>query len=341
MPIQIEEFDVQTASDESLRELWEYYKEVFAERTPNDPPERFERTVADWRVQYPEYEVKRWILRHDGVMEAVSIAYIGFAENLEEGFTRIHVTAPRRGSGHARRLAPIIFDWLQDNGRSRLSTWVVEGGQFDSFLTRLGLKEAYHDQRSRLNLAELDRDLIRSWIERARERATDYELVELASPIPDDDLARYCEILFQMNTAPKEDLERDDETMTPERWRSVEQGNIQAGYEFHTLVAVHRPTGQFVGSSTVTADRLDPQQGWQWETVVHPDHRQRGLGRWLKAAMIEVVEAAHPEMARIDTTNSVTNDAMLGINLAMGFRPISRDVIWQGDLATARERWGV
>lgn len=341
MALQIEQVDTRTASDALLEEMWHYYVEIFAEAVPDDPPEALSRTVANWRTPPPDSETPRWLLRSDGAIEAAAVAHIGLVDNLENGFGRIHVTAPQRGRGYARLLAVPLFDWLESKGRTRMHTAVVEGGTFDPFLERLGFKEAYHDQRSRLNLASLDRDLIRLWIDQAPERASDYELVELESPIPEDALARYCDILFQMNTAPREDFEEEDETMTPELWRRMEEMNRSTRYHLHTLVAVHRPSGVFAGSTSVAADLLDPAQGWQWETVVHPDHRQKGLGRWLKAAMIELIDRERPEMTRIDTENSTTNDAMLGINLAMGFKPISREVIWQGDLATARTNWGV
>jgi len=341
MALTVEQVDTSTAPESVLEEMWHYYREVFAELLPDDPPESLARVVADWRVVRPEAETLRWLLRNNGAIEAVAVVHIDLVDNLDNGFGRIHVTAPRRGNGHARLLATPLFDWLESKGRTRIHTNVVEGGQFDGLLTRLGLKEAYHDQRSRLLLADVDRDLMGRWVEQAAERATDYELLVLNPPMPEEHLQKYCDILFQMNTAPREDFEEEDETMTPERWREVEETNRESRYHLHTLVAVHQPTGVFAGSTSVAADLLDPLQGWQWETVVHPEHRERGLGRWLKAAMIDVVEREHPEMVRIDTENSTTNDAMLGINLTMGFKPIGRQVIWQGDLATARSNWGV
>lgn len=341
MASEIQQFDTRVVGDDLLEELWHYYHEIYLEEVPDDSPPSLERAIADWRSVRPRSEVSRWVLRRDGVIKAAAVAYIDLEENLENGFGRIHVTTESRGRGHARELAATLFDWLEDRGRTRFHTGVNKGVPLDGFLARLGLKEAYHDQRSRLDLSSIDQALMQSWIDGAVERAADYELVELDSPVSEAHLQRYCDILFQMNTAPKEDFEEEDETMTPERWRQVEQTTKTAGYRLYTMVAVHRPTGMFAGSSTISADLLDPKQGWQWETVVHPEHRERGLGRWLKAAMIELVTREHPEMERIDTENSVTNDAMLGINIAMGFRPINTQVIWQGDLSVVRQRWGV
>lgn len=341
MAIIIEQVDTRSAPDSLLEELWYYYHEVFAEELPGDPPQSLARTVADWRAIKDNQGIPRWTLREGKEIRAVAVAFVSKVDNLDNGFARIHVSKPHRGKGYARALATPVFDWLQADGRKRLQTSVIEGGQHDELLTSLGLSEAYHDQRSRLVLSNVDSDLMRSWIERSAERASDYELLELAPPMSDEHLLKYCDILFQMNTAPQEDLVQEDEVVTPEQWRDTEEKNAGAGLLLHTLVAVHRPSGAFAGSTSVAADLLDPVQAWQWETVVHPDHRNRGLGRWLKAAMVDLVRREHPETLHIDTENSVTNDAMLGINLEMGFEPIARSVIWQGDLATVRERWGV
>ncbi len=341
MAIVIEQVDTRSAPDSLLEELWLYYHEVFAEEIPGDPPQSLARTVADWRAIKEFEEVPRWVLRDGRDIRAVAVAYVSKVDNLDNGFARIHVSAPYRRRGYARALAAPVFDWLQADGRKRLRTSVIEGGQHDDLLIGLGMEEAYHDQRSRLVLAEVDRDLMRVWIDRAGERASDYRLLELSPPIPDEHLQRYCDILFQMNTAPLEDLVQEDVVTTPEEWRETEAKNRQAGLLLHTIVAEHMPSGIFAGSTSVAADVLDPVQAWQWETVVHPEHRNRGLGRWLKAAMVELVVREHPDALRIDTENSVTNDAMLGINLEMGFKPVSRSVIWQGELASVRERWQV
>ncbi len=50
---------------------------------------------------------------------------------------------------------------------------------------------------------------------RSAERAFDYELLFLQSPIEDEYLDAFCEVMFVMNSAPREDYvedERDDDT---------------------------------------------------------------------------------------------------------------------------------
>jgi hypothetical protein len=68
---------------------------------------------------------------------------------------------------------------------------------------------------------------------------------------------------------------------------------------------------------------------WQGDTGVWPKHRERGLGRWLKAVNALRLLDEQPEVEFIDTWNAGSNEAMLAINVAMGFRPLENWGIWQ------------
>jgi GNAT superfamily N-acetyltransferase len=175
-------------------------------------------------------------------------------------------------------------------------------------------------------------------VERAPERAADYEVVFLPPPIPDEYLQAYCDLHDVMNTAPLEDYERDPEVVTPEVWRDLEDMDRKRHTEFLVYVARHKPTGKLVGLTEAIYQNLNPAQAWQVDTGVNSDHREKGLGRWLKAAMLQKIRSDYPIVERIDTDNAGSNEPMLNINIALGFKPILMNHIWQGDLATIRER---
>ena len=78
----------------------------------------------------------------------------------------------------------------------------------------------------------------------------------------------------------------------------------------------------------------------QWDTAVDPDHRNKGLGRWLKAALFLEIAERYPEAQWIDTWNADSNEAMLSINIAMGFRPYWTGSVWQGMTADVRRALG-
>ncbi len=338
MTIEVQEVDTRTAPEDLLREMHEYYIPMAAEWLPDDPPTPFERQAADWRAIRSDQAAPRWLLRDGGEIAASAVAWMNLEQDLDNSFGWIYVRPQDRGKGYARKLAGPLFDRVTEHKRRRFATYVKEGDAPEKLVERAGLKSAYREKRSRLVMADIDMTMMREWIERSGERAADYELLSLMSPFPDDVVDKYCELQFQMNTAPFEDYERDDEVITPKIWREQEEKNAASFYDVYTYVTVHKPTGDYVGSTSVQTDQLQPDQAWQWETVVHPDHRQLGLGRLLKASMIEKIVSDQPKVDRIDTWNAGSNEPMLNINVAMGFKPILITNTFQGDLAAAREK---
>ncbi len=335
MSIEIREIDTRTASDEALRDLHEFYHSVDAEYLPDDPPEPFERRLLDWKNLTEDEAVPRWALREDGKIVAAGLAGINLEQNTDNGFGRVHVHPAARGKGHARRLTEFILSYLESQGRVRVDTHVKLGSPSEGFAGRLGLEKAQEERRSRLKIDELDMDLMDSWIDRAAERASDYELLHIDAPYPEELVQKFCDLTAVMNTAPRDDYEMDDWILTPEVWRDIEAKTDQRAADIRTCIAVHEPTGDFAGYTTIQTDRLQPDQAWQWDTGVDPAHRNKGLGRWLKAALIKRVLDECPDVDRVDTWNAGSNEPMLAINVAMGFKGILETATWQGDVATA------
>ena len=159
--------------------------------------------------------------------------------------------------------------------------------------------------------------------------------------VPDEHLEKWCAINDVMNSAPFEDLVLEDTVMSSEKWRSLEKGYVDRGLDFRGCAAVHTPSGDFAGLTVLMNQRLEPWLGFQDDTGVDPEHRNKGLGRWLKAAMLKRFVAEFPDVTTIETGNAGTNEPMLNINVAMGFKEALMVNAWQGDIATAREVLGV
>ena len=339
MGIEITQLNTENAPESVLRELADYYVVVEAEDMPGDPPTPYEMRLAEWRNLLPHLPVTRWVLRDDGSIVAVGVTVVETEQNLENGFGRIHVHPDHRGRGLARTIAGPMFDYLEGLGRVRFDTWVKKDEPVEDLLAGLGLKPVYGEKRSRLKISELDIDLMGHWISRARERASDYELRYYQSPLPDYLVDDFCDLAYIMNTAPREDYEVEDEVLTPQMWRDTEKSVAESKCQLHNLIAVHKTSGAFAGYTQIKTQDLQPDLAWQWDTGVHPDHRNKGLGRWLKAELIRRIVDEFPEVSRVDTFNAGSNEPMLNINVEMGFTPVHISNTWQGDLAVVRERF--
>jgi hypothetical protein len=234
-------------------------------------------------------------------------------------------------------MAKPMLDHAEEGGRTRFACLINEGAAEEQLLVRAGLNRAYREKVSRLDFQSVDWSLMESWMARAAERASDYELVFIENPIPEELLQPICDLMFVMNTAPREDYVEDEETVTPEMWRDIEQKMAARSEEILTYVARHKPTGALAGYTNVAYKHLQPDLVEQWDTGVDPAHRNLGLGRWVKAAMALKLRDEYPGVRRIDTENAGSNAPMLNINIEMGFKPILVQIVWQGDLATLRQ----
>lgn len=338
----LEAIDTSTSLEATLRALHELYLVHDAELLPNDPPVPMAQRLVDWRHVLGHYAVPRWVVWQEGRVVATSGMYLPLEYSLENAYGWVYVHPEHRRAGLARVIAAPMFDEGEKEGRTRFAFTINEGRRVEEELAaRGGLKSAYREQVSRLSFQNIDWELMESWVARRVERAPDYELLFLESPIEERHLEPFCDLLQVMNTAPSEDLVDADEVTTPVTWRDTEAKMRLREQDILIYVARHVETGDFAGLTSVSHHRLQPDLVEQWDTGVGVEHRNKGLGRWLKAAMALKLRDEYPQVERIDTENAGSNEPMLAINIEMGFEPVLIQNIWQGELATLRERLSV
>jgi hypothetical protein len=62
--------------------------------------------------------------------------------------------------------------------------------------------------------------------------------------------------------------------------------------------------------------------------LVTSEHRGRRLGQLVKATNLRALHAGLPEVTWICTWNAESNEPMLRVNRALGFRPVGRTTEW-------------
>src|SRR5438270_14082585 len=110
-------------------------------------------------------------------------------------------------------------------------------------------------------------------------------------------------MLEAINLAPRGDLEIEDMVWTSEILRQRDAAMVQRGVERWSLYARYRETGAIAGYTQAFWNPERPEILQQGDTAVFPVYRNRGLARWLKAAMIEKVRRDRPEARRVRTDN--------------------------------------
>jgi GNAT superfamily N-acetyltransferase len=304
---------------------------------PGDEPMPLEEWLAEQRKKAAFLEHRYAVAR----MGEETVGY-GFVElerddNPHLAWANLGVLPEHQRQGIGTQLLDHLTAIAEDDGRTSLGVTTDEGSAGERLLAGLGLTCRQTAHQNRLRMAEVDRDLLRSWVDRAPERAAGYELRVWDGPTPDDLVEAFAACTEVMNTAPLGDLEINDERMTPERLRIMETARAGAGVPWWTICAVHVETGALVGFSQLYFSGWRRATAKQGDTGVDPAHRNRGLGRWIKAAMLLRLLVERPEVSAVDTWNAGSNEPMLAINHALGFRRVRVSGNWQGDLDVVRK----
>ena len=98
------------------------------------------------------------------------------------------------------------------------------------------------------------------------------------------------------------------------------EARIEAGNAENFIMGAF-DDGQLIGTAGFYREQKEKrhQIGWSWGVFVHPDHRQKGIGRALLAS---VAEQAHglPGLTAIHITASITQIAARKMYASFGFR---------------------
>jgi mycothiol synthase len=329
----VQPFDPATASDGDLAGLHALEVALENEALPGEPVAPLGHTVAELRHVYPFLVRKGWVVRHGDAASPIAAyatcSYTDVPENRHHAHVTVEVHPAVRGLGIGSALLARAADAARRWDCTVVDFEARVGGPGEPFLRRIGAERRLVERRSRCRTADIDRAVLDGWLRRAGERAAGYSLIAWDGPCPDEILARFLMLKGVMNTAPLEALDWDDEQITAEQWRVKEAAREARGIESWTICARHDDSDELAGYTEVRLPGTWPEIAWQGDTGVWPKHRDRGLGRWLKARMAVRLLDEHPEVRHIETWNAGSNEAMLSINVAMGFRPLENWGDWQ------------
>ncbi|GAA0510269.1 GNAT family N-acetyltransferase [Deinococcus depolymerans] len=320
-------FDAATATPAQRLAVGDLLAASFALAYPEDPPLSPAQEAQGLSHQLPTERSVAFAV-WDGPA-AIGYARLGFdtEQNTHLGHVRLTVHPQRRRAGLGRAL------WTQVETAARaqgLTTVTFGTGSrnpaAEAFARNLEATPALPMRQSRATLADLDPDLLTRW--QTRPRSDPYRL-HIWTTIPDAYLTRMADMMMVMNTAPRGDLDQDDWTITPDMIRAWDAMIQEAGDVRFLMATEDTRSSQIDGYSEVFWHPDRAALVYQGATAVRPEARGQGLGKWLKAAMLEHVQAHCPGARAVQTHNANENAPMLGINVALGFTPYSTFTEWQ------------
>jgi GNAT superfamily N-acetyltransferase len=270
----------------------------------------------------------------DGKDRVVAVLTVGLPhwDNTHVGFVHVTVDPLARRQGIGRRL----FDTGVERARAEGRTLVLSDCWADSagveFARAMGLEQASVFVWRRQDLRALDWKHLHAEYSAAQARATGYELVRVAGPVPEDMLTDVVTMTAAINDAPTDELDIEDEVFTPARIRRFEAARLANKHRTYRVVARDRNTGALAGHTMVGVKAEHPGYAWQYDTSILRAHRGHRLGRLLKIDMLRWLADEEPQLRSIDTGNAASNAHMIEVNEVLGYQVVATGIEWQRHL---------
>ena len=336
MPI-LKQFDPETASHDYFKARHTYQTLRQEEEMPEDPPRSLEFSITNaksWKL-FEKEKLEVWHLWKGDTIIAELFANVSFHEdNRHLIWCSIGILKPYRRKGYVKLLLEKLVAIADKYERTLLIAETnSRANDGIAFAERLGAKRGIESHTNQLILADVDQQLLNKW---THNTAKDFTLGFWGDTYPEEEIEAIANLITVMNTAPRDNLNIEDWKTTSKALRESEAYSKARNIERWVLYVRHK-SGELAGYTATYWDPENPENLDQGDTGVLPKYRGHGLGKWLKAAMIQKVLAERPIAKRIRTGNADSNAAMLAINHALGFKPHIAETTWQIEIEKIKE----
>jgi mycothiol synthase len=284
---------------------------------------------ADPFESHEYFEISR-----DGLMvssfhgETVTPANPEYATNKHLYWADAYVRPDQRRKGVGSLWLGVLARQMDEHGCTVVG-FSADHEEGHAFLTWLGAKPKLTDIESRLELARVDWAKVERWVQEGQQRSPQTRLEMYDGPLPEEMWADFAaQRTALLNTMPFEDLDLGDIVVTPERIREWNEQFALVGMVFHTALT-REPDGTISGMTDVEWAPFSRTHIQQQFTGVLPSARGRGIGKWLKAAMLLHIRELYPDAQWVATGNARSNAPMLKINRDLGFEPYRTAIEYQ------------
>jgi mycothiol synthase len=332
MPIEVRAWDFRNVTADEVAAFNKCSNRMRAERLPDDPPIPPEETLQGLE-NFPDYiQMAVWNAWSTEAAEIVAYGLTQYSleDNLHMAQFAINVLPGFRRQGLGRQfLSRIVQVAKKENRRLLITDTTDRVPAGEAFMQRIGAERGLETHTNQLTIADLDRNLVRQWQERAKERGAGFEIGMWEGRYPEEDIEAIVDLHDLLNQQPFGDLDVEDFAHSADQLRQTENMIFARGNERWTLFVREKVTGSFAGYTEVLWNPNRPAIISQGMTGVFPAYRNRGLGRWLKAEMLDRILTKRPQARYVRTGNADMNAPMMKINSELGFKPYIAECVWQ------------
>lgn len=335
MDVQVVPFDPETAAREEWVRYHAYRRIRHTEVDPEDPIAS-DATVEGWmRRPHPHWRsIRLEVLDPEPPHGMIGEIYLELTRpdspshetNKHIAWLGVELVRRHRRSGLGTALLPHLVTLAHEHGRSVLQSWCQEEDG-KAFAARIGARVVQKRRQNRLDMQRVDWPMVERWDAEGPQRSPGTRLRWFVNRVDDDVLPAYCPLFTEaFNRQPFDEADHGKYVFTPENFRDREARNADAGSTWITAVS-QEADGALSGLTEVTYAPDEATMLWQGLTGVGDAYLGRGLGKWLKAAMMLRVRREFPLVRFVVTGNASSNEAMLSINERLGFHTHKEPVV--------------
>lgn len=323
----IEAVDFKSMSDRYWNKYYEYYLQSHMEDFPTYPPETLEFRKIQMSSDNPSTYKYGWLV-FGGQNQIIGI--VGVAVYKEDGpeyegqehiaWVNYNVNKDYRKQGIGLELHELVISEVLKLNRNTIKVWT--NNPDGKAVMEIWNGELTHRHFvNKLMLEDVDWSLMETWEYQGKERNPEVTL-ELFETVPEDDIEEYTQFYTEVYNQSPLDVQEVEVRVTPESRRELEKNQAKNGTIWITMI-IREPHGEISGVTEIMYNPKDKEKIQQELTGVKEIHRGRGLGKWLKGAMILLARDRFPNAEFISTGNAMSNAPMLAINRMMGFKEVT------------------
>jgi len=334
--------------DQFTDDIWQQYIELAQnlsmEYDPDSPPPPGEPLKQMMLDPSREWELIRYLAFNSGTSQLIGRCVIYYPrpisplyqESLSTADLQLDVDISHRRKGVATALLQVAAKKLAPMGRADVQI-IFSMPSAKAFFDRMGARIISERAVNRLHMKDVDWDQMEEWTRNSRALQEGVQLEFHDTIIPEKDLEEYCRVYtgcgrsvpdYQDGFVPEEQISPKSRRAAQERWKKHDRNCF--------ILFSREPEGAISGLTECYHSKSSSHIAEQDLTGVLVPYRSRGIGKWLKAAMMLYLRDEHPEVKLIDSFNANDNPSINTINTAMGYRKFRDQWLGKVELHTLR-----
>ena len=328
-------FHINEATEDQLRSLYDLYRITEKENNKSRSFYTFDeflhltKDVSKFRC----YSYWVGINNNGEIIGFSQLKYKKVKENSDSARFEVRVLPKYRRLHIGTNLIKLLIENAYQENRKLFTCTSFENNISSCFLVFLGGEKKSIVQESVLNIQDLEQRNISKWFKIGKE-LKDYKIEHWDGFCPSDKIYSFANVKNLMNTMPRDNRRHEVWKVTPEWIEEEERIRHLSGCSWWTFIVLLKKNNKFVGFLDIIFSKYRKNIMQIEDIAVDPEHRGKGIAKWLNADMIKLLIKKETMIKEITTINAKSNVPILKINRKLGFQTQSFYGKWEFDYAT-------